>query len=435
MKHTKKIAIIGAGVAGTTTALGLKKLGFNVTVFYKKRPFIAYEGISEKTKDGLTMLGCKNTSELLEVKSLRDSNWANQRSNANYEYVVNRDQFDKALLEDLKNSEIKIIEAKVLSVDYTKKPIIEYKEDNKTKELEADFIVDTRGRFTPYKKEYTTGPKSFSLLQELEFENTDGLKTSIDSIKDGWIWQAYIGENKGYLQFSCDEKIANKINSFEDILPYLKDQNIELWSLKNYIIKNKLVKRDAFCKIHQTIIDDKMILIGDAASSIDPLSGNGVFQALSMSSIAPYVINTILNKKDDKEIAKEFYKQRVNYIFEKFSNVGKEFYNLEKRFDSEFWRDRQNWPKDKNIEQKPYISDGAIVKDGFIHKKEVLITKDNPLGVFFFKNIEVIELAKYCLENSYEDSIIYLDSFVEKNDIDVELSMGLKQWLKSQKIL
>ena len=57
-----------------------------------------------------------------------------------------------------------------------------------------------------------------------------------------------------------------------------------------------------------------MMLVGDAASSIDPLSGNGAFQAMSMSSIAPYVINTILNNKENTNIAIEFYKHRVNYL-------------------------------------------------------------------------------------------------------------------------
>ncbi|RXJ83506.1 hypothetical protein [Arcobacter sp. CECT 8985] len=67
-----------------------------------------------------------------------------------------------------------------------------------------------------------------------------------------------------------------------------------MWTLKNYEIIDKLVKRDSYSKIHKTIITDKYILVGDSASSIDPLSGNGVFQALSMSSIAPCVVNTIL---------------------------------------------------------------------------------------------------------------------------------------------
>ena len=69
MNHSKNIIILGAGIAGITTAIGLKKLGFNVKVFYKPRPFISYEGFSEKTKDGLISSGCLKASQLLREQS------------------------------------------------------------------------------------------------------------------------------------------------------------------------------------------------------------------------------------------------------------------------------------------------------------------------------------------------------------------------------
>jgi len=333
MNSNKKIVVLGAGIAGTSTAIGLKKLGFDVTVIYKNRPFTAFEGFSEKTKEGLISQGCINASKLLVEQSLRNSNWATKSNRVNYEFVLNRSILDNALLEDLKKNQIKIIEAKVVgAIDLLeKKPKITYKIDEEKYDLIADFMVDARGRFTPFKDEYICGPKSFSLLQELELENIKENKTSIDSVKDGWIWQAYVGNKRGYIQFSCDEEFLNRVNSFEDMLKILQEQDIKLWSLNNYKVVGKLVKRDSFCKIHKEIINNKMMLVGDSASSVDPLSGNGAFQAMSMSSIAPYVINTILNKSEvEQNVAIDFYKSRVEFIFDKFTKIGKEFYLLEK---------------------------------------------------------------------------------------------------------
>ena len=114
----KRIIIIGAGIAGCTSAIGLKKLGFDVTIIYKNRPFIAYEGFSEKTKEGLISQECINTSKLLAKQSLRNSNWANSSNQVNYEYVVCRKDLDEALLNDVKEKDIKMIEAKVVgSID------------------------------------------------------------------------------------------------------------------------------------------------------------------------------------------------------------------------------------------------------------------------------------------------------------------------------
>jgi len=437
----KKIIIIGAGIAGSTSAIGLKKLGFDVTIIYKNRPFIAYEGFSEKTKEGLISQGCINASKLLEIQSLRNSNWASSSNQVNYEYVVCRKDLDEALLNDIKEKDIKIIEAKVIgSVDYKEeKAKIIYKVDENKFELSADFIIDARGRFTPFKDEYICGPKNFSLLQELEIIDIDENKTSIDSVKDGWVWQAYVGNKKGYIQFSCDEDFANRVNDFDDLLEILNMQDRNFWSLKNFKPIGKIVKRDSYCKIHKEIINTKMMLIGDSASSIDPLSGNGAFQAMSMSSIAPFVINTILNKEEyEQNIAIDFYKNRVEFIFDKFTKVGKEFYCLEKRYKSDFWDKRQNWPKDKIVEHQkklPRIEKRAVVNNSFIYENEVVITKDNPMGVWCFGNIEVASLAKYCLEEKNENSLEYFEKFSKDKHLDEKFYIALKRWFISQEIL
>lgn len=423
LETNKKIAVLGAGIAGVTTAIGLKKLGFEVSIYYKKRAFTAYEGFSEKTKDGLKMIGCLNASKSLNTKSTRNSNWANISKSVNYEYVVCRDDLDNALIQDAKEYGVKLIEKSITGE-------IEELQDL----LGVEFIVDARGRFTPFKNEYNYGPKSFSILQELEIPILGENKTSIDSIKDGWVWQAYVGKGKAYLQFSCDEKITKKIKSFDDVLKYLENQDLDLWTLKNYKTKNKIIKRDSYSKVHKTIVNEKMILVGDSASSIDPLSGNGAFQAMSMSIIAPYVVNTILNKQENKQVAIDFYKKRVNYIFDKFSKVGKDFYTMETRFKSKFWEERQSWPnmikddfKDVKIEQ------GAIVKKDFIEPKDVLITQDNPLGIYFLGDIEIVQLAKYCLENSKEKSIVYFNKYTE--NLDENFAKMLNLWLQRYKLL
>lgn len=440
MNQNKKVLVLGAGIAGVTTAIGLKKLGLNVTIFYKPRPFISYEGFSEKTKQGLVSSSCINASKLLVEQSVRNSNWASNSKNVNYEYVVCRANLDEALLKDAKDNGVELICAKIIgSVDCSnEKPNITYKIDDKKIKVSADFVVDARGRFTPFKDEYISGPKSFSLLQELEFDNSLENKTSIDSTEDGWIWQAYVGNKKGYIQFTCDEELAVKINDFDDLLEILKNQKADFWSLENAKAIGKIVKRDSYSKIHKEIINTKMILIGDSASSIDPLSGNGAFQAMSMSSIAPYVVNTILNKNDiEQKVAIDFYKSRVQFIFDKFSLVGKEFYLLEKRYISNFWQKRQNWPveKQKDLQKLPRIENRAVVNKYFVSSQDVVITKDNPMGACYFGNINIVDLAKYCLLNEVEKSLDYFEVFCKENSISIGLNNSLKRWLISQDIL
>ncbi|RXJ97492.1 hypothetical protein CRV00_01265 [Malaciobacter molluscorum] len=432
------ISVLGAGIAGVVTAIGLKKLGFNVTIFYKQRNFTAYEGFSQKTKDGLLLSNCRNAASLLTKQSIRNANWGTKQNSVNFEFVVSRNKFDKSLIKDAEEFGIKCIEAKVIGSvkNINNKAKIDYKINSNILSEICDYVVDSRGRFTPYKDKYISGPKSFSLLQELETKDNVEQKTSIDSVKDGWIWQAYLGNNKGYIQFTCDESLANNVKNFEEVLYLIKSQSLDLWILKDSKFINNLIKRDSYSKIHKDIVTDKYILVGDSASSIDPLSGNGAFQALSMASVAPYVINTIFNLPKNKHIAKEFYKKRVNYIFDKFSNVGRDFYCMENRFDSLFWQKRQNWPTLKTGKYNiPTIKKEAILKDNFIYEHDVVITKDNPLGVWLLNNFDIVSLSKYCLNNSKEKAIKYFENFCTSKNLVNKDIMILKKWIFSQNII
>jgi flavin-dependent dehydrogenase len=433
----KDISVFGAGIAGVSTAIGLKKLGFEVTIFYKKRAFLSFEGFSQKTKDGLLQMGCKNAASLLGIKSLRNANWGEAQSGVNYEYVISRKIMDEALLKDAKEFGIKLLEVTIIGKQKKKgdKLIFSYKKKLQIFEKTTDFVVDARGRFTPFKDEYINGPKSFSLLQELKVNRDIEPKTSIDSVEDGWIWQAYLGEGKGYIQFTCDEEIANDVKTFSDVQELIKKQSFDDWVLEGSNLVNSLVKRDAYCKIHKEVVSDNYLLVGDSASSIDPLSGNGAFQALSMSSVAPYVINTIFNLSKNSEVAKKFYRKRVEFIFNKFSNVGKDFYKLEKRYPTSFWQKRQNWPNNLEKAKVPRVEKEAILKDSFIYEHEVIITDENPMGVWLYNNFDVVELAKFCLKNKKEEALEYFEKFCSENKILDNNIHTLKNWLLKQKII
>jgi len=49
--------------------------------------------------------------------------------------------------------------------------------------------------------------------------------------------------------------------------------------------------------------------------------------------------------------------------------------------------------------------------------------------------IEIVELAKYCLEHSYEDSVVYFNNFIEEKFLPSNFSKYLKEWLNEQNIL
>ena len=81
------------------------------------------------------------------------------------------------------------------------------------------------------------------------------------------------------------------------------------------------------------------------------------------------------------------------------------------------------------------IEKRAIVTEQYVLAQDVIITKDNPMGVWCYGNIEVVELAKYCLENEFEKSLNYFDDFCKGREISMELYNSMKRWFISQEIL
>jgi ATP-binding cassette subfamily B protein len=62
-----------------------------------------------------------------------------------------------------------------------------------------------------------------------------------------------------------------------------------------------------------------------ARSAVDPLSGNGIFQALSSAFLAPAVVNTLLRAPGQAALAKRFYQERLDHLFLRFARIGRDF--------------------------------------------------------------------------------------------------------------
>ncbi len=55
-----KVVVAGGGVAGCVSAMGLKKLGYEVILIHRPRSFEAYEGFSQRTVEALQRSGCNH---------------------------------------------------------------------------------------------------------------------------------------------------------------------------------------------------------------------------------------------------------------------------------------------------------------------------------------------------------------------------------------
>jgi hypothetical protein len=143
---------------------------------------------------------------------------------------------------------------------------------------------------------------------------------------------------------------------------------------------------------------DNWIRVGDAAMAVDPLSGNGIFQALSSALQAPAVVNTLIRHPERAVLAKQFHEARIEGLFYRFARIGRDFYAQESRWPTNpFWQGRSQWPDQVplHLDVTPeQVSTGVrpVVQDGLIREAQVVMTPDQPLGIWHLHGLELAPL-------------------------------------------
>ena len=167
--------------------------------------------------------------------------------------------------------------------------------------------------------------------------------------------------------------------------------------------EGKVLARSSTPLFNKHPIKDRLICVGDAAISGDPLSGSGIFLSLSAALIAPVVINTLLNKPQNKTLAETFYVARLHHLFYRFCRVGRDFYKMESRWQEHpFWQERCAWPDQKLAHQEKDriigVAKRPVVNNGFIEEKEVVITAEQPLGIWKINNNNAVDVLSVQLK-------------------------------------
>ena len=95
------IVVLGTGPAGSAAARGLASLGYAVLCLGQVRSPETVEGISERVVKALQHQGFTRALRVLSEPIPRQVLWNGAASAANTEYLVDRQRFDAALIEDL----------------------------------------------------------------------------------------------------------------------------------------------------------------------------------------------------------------------------------------------------------------------------------------------------------------------------------------------
>ncbi|MBC3458978.1 flavin-dependent monooxygenase QhpG [Pseudomonas mosselii] len=394
------ILVLGAGPAGAATALGLRRMGYPVTVVSDWRRFAAVEGVSQRVLEGLRHAGLGAALAEATTPATRQVHWNGERLQPNQECLLDRQRFDQALRDDLRRAGVELVEGRVREVERGQGYRI-HLDDGRT--LHGEFLVEARGRQAPLSEGRLRGPETVSLLNL--WQAAPGTPVSaVESLDDGWAWMARLADGRCYWQVTLDATTA-QLPGKAALPEYCAERR------RGSALVAQLFGERAFAPAQVHARSSTAILagncagpdwlrVGDAAMAVDPLSGNGIFQSLSSALQAPVVINTLLQRPGQADLAERFHQTRVEQLFLRFARIGRDFYAQEtQRVAQPFWARRRGWPDAQPLHaaadwQAVRVERRPVLREGWVEEAEVVVTADQPLGVWHLQGVELAPVVR-----------------------------------------
>ncbi len=345
------VCVVGAGPAGSTAALFLAKYGINCILFDKARfprDKICGDGISGwvvsilKELDPNLITRLSNQDFVLHSYGIRivapnhkkldipffDN--ANDNSGLPPGFTCRRLEFDNFLIEEVrKKKEIRFYEeTEIESYTRNDESIILKSTDGKSFEarsvifangVNSKFSVDPGG-IRKDKKSTMTGLKAYYRgINGFHEQNYVELHFLRDFLP-GYLWIFPLAGGLANVGVGLDQKriserklnLREKMLTAIDTIPYLKER----FKYAEMVTKVQAYAIPVWDK-KRKLSGERFILTGDAASLVDPITGEGIGHAVISGMLAAGQIKKALGKNDFSEI---FMMQYDQELYDKIGN-------------------------------------------------------------------------------------------------------------------
>lgn len=433
------VVVLGGGPAGVATAVGLVRLGEPVILVSEPRRIVAIEGASVRVIEAFRGLGLTDAVACFAPASSRRVSWNGEASDANSEALVERQSLDRALLDDAARLGVAVVRGRVIAVTSTASGHqirVESRGANRT--LAARILVEARGRSAPASGQpRIRGVGTVTLSRR--WQGPIGLTGSaVQSLADGWAWMAALADGRRHLQIALDVGDAG-LPTKKDLARYCDDRFRAIEAARPFLHDavpvGEAQARSSTPVLDEALVGDNWIRVGDAAMAVDPLSGNGMFQALSSSLQAPAVIRTLRRSPEQAPLAQAFHRQRITHLFQRFARIGRDFHASEQQWpEARFWQTRRAWPDaeplhrpvtpaDVDVARRPVVDRGQIVA------ADVVVTPDQPLGVW---HLGGVSLAAALLAVRGHPRLGARQALIKRLDLPPARAAAVARWMAGQ---
>lgn len=164
---------------------------------------------------------------------------------------------------------------------------------------------------------------------------TDAGDTLVEAGRDSWYWGAPLPDEEFNAMVFVDPGPAM---DYEELIHRSKLLGPRLRGARR---ASDVHICDATAFTDRSLISPTSIKLGDAALAIDPLSSQGVQTAIGTALHAAVVLNTLIDRPDDAELAMDFYRSRLRASADFHAAAAADFYRRQAAFDAGgFWQRR-----------------------------------------------------------------------------------------------
>lgn len=445
---THDIVVCGAGPAGSVLARRLAAAGLRVALIgAAARP--GWEGLSSRSRALLSEEGIDVQGEVIAGPFERRGEWANGRRVAGAEWLVERSALAAAASA---RSREEGADYRWDMVTSTARAGDQWRVGLRGGDvLVAPMMVDARGRRARSSRLQTllgerneslnsevlrdgprrSGPVLLAIGQRFRRRGTGTSGTGIGVTDMGWCWWAEQGEVL-WIQIIGKPRSLHPgewVSSAAEQIPALARV------LGGACVDGAAVARAAHAQLGgapgTADLEPSFWSVGDAAMALDPLSGQGVYEAIRGARLVATAIRSVI-AGEDARVAQRFVGERREEAWLRGVRVAADFYR-QNGARGRFWRDTaaeyeallpeyastsdEALPAERAPAYEALVSGGArqrpaaplmvaragctrierrpVLDQGRIVEREVVVTADHPRGVWHVAGVPLAALRGY----------------------------------------
>ena len=375
--------IIGGGPAGATAAALLAEWGRSVVLVHHDpgQPSLA-ESLPWSTRKLLRHLGQLDTADAAGFYPNHGniSRWAGKQARAATRgpgYHVSRRHFDRVLRDHARAKGASIVDGFVNRVDLSATPRVECDGADSADAFEARFVLDCSGRAGVIARRglrlSDAGYRTLAIAAEWnspEWPAEERTHTFVDSYENGWAWSVPLSPTRRQCTVMIDAKLTAVSKARLQTLYRTELQKAV--SIEARLAGARQVSTawgcDATLYRSTRAADSNTLLVGDAASFIEPLSSAGVKKALASAWRAAVVVNTVIASPEMLDAASAFHDRRERHVYAQCVRRSAAFFKSASAVYADlFWSVRADDSADGS-QADDGATDGAIIRDPAVQR-------------------------------------------------------------------